>query len=35
MHNVYLLLIEILFIKFLSDPDIGYKQLVYSVLRFF
>ena len=35
MHNVYFLLIEILFIKFLSDPDISYKHLVYFVLRFF
>ena len=36
MYNVYLLLIEILInIKFLIDPDISYKQLVYFVLRFF
>lgn len=35
MYNVYMLLIEILIIKFLIDPDISNKQLVYFVLRFF
>ena len=35
MYNVYLLLIEIVFIKFLIDPDISYIQPVCLCARIF